>query len=238
MSQVKPMIKIHPAESRYTADHGWLKSNFSFSFADYYDPGNTSFSVLRVFNDDVVQGHRGFGAHPHQEMEIVSIVTKGQLKHQDSTGQTAVTSFGEVQRMSAGTGVVHSEMNPGDDEVHFMQIWFMPERRGLEPSYETTKYDPEKMINSLLPVVSKQSGEQIAHIHQDLTIYLSRQGPENEIRFQQKPGRSIYVFVIEGALTLNGDSKLDRRDAARIRSVEQLTIRADAEAMFMLIDLP
>ncbi|UUZ80751.1 pirin family protein [Paenibacillus sp. P26] len=232
------MIRIYPAASRYSADHGWLKSNFSFSFGDYYDPENTRFGPLRVFNDDIIAPHRGFGAHPHREMEIVSVVLKGQLKHEDSTGHSAVTTFGEVQRMSAGTGIIHSEVNPGDEDVHLLQIWFAPDRPGLTPSYETTKYDPSRMAGALLPIVSNQSGEHIAHIHQDMTIYLSELGAGQSLEFVQPEGRRIYVFTIEGELTLNGDAKLARRDAARIEGTPRLSIRSEADSTFMLIDLP
>lgn len=232
------MIKLFPAASRYTADHGWLKSNFSFSFADYYDPDNTSFGVLRVFNDDIVQAGRGFGAHPHREMEIVSIVLKGQLKHEDSTGNSAVTMYGQIQRMSAGTGIIHSEVNPGDEAVHFLQIWFMPEHNGVNPSYEISNYNPAKMKNNLLPVVSKHSGEQIAHIHQNLTLYMSELEANHTLQFDQKTDRRIYVFVIEGSLTLNATTKLGRRDSARIEDVSGLHIQTDSGATFLLIDLP
>ncbi|GAB2701099.1 pirin family protein [Paenibacillus thermoaerophilus] len=232
------MINVYPASSRYTADHGWLRSSFSFSFAEYYDPDNVQFGPLRVFNDDIVQGRRGFGAHPHREMEIVSVVLRGRLKHEDSTGKTAVTSWGEVQRMSAGTGIVHSEVNPGDEEVNFLQLWFTPAVRGLEPSYEATRYDTAKLRNALLPVVSHQSGEGVAHIHQDLTIYLSELDAGRELTFTQPEGRRIYVFVIEGELALNGEARLGRRDAARIEQTPELKIASPSGATFMLIDLP
>lgn len=234
------MIQVYPAASRYSADHGWLQSNFSFSFAGYQDPDNMGFSVLRVFNDDVVQPSRGFGAHPHREMEIVSVVLKGQLMHQDSTGNKEVLRPGEVQRMSAGTGIVHSEMNPSDsEEASFLQLWFFPDEAGLTPSYEQTAYDQTKLRNQLLPVVSgRMKGEGIAHIHQDLTIYLSELGSDHEISFEQQSGRKIYVFVIEGSVMLN-DEQLNRRDAARITEVTQLLIRANnGDAKLMLIDLP
>ncbi|TVY10398.1 pirin family protein [Paenibacillus cremeus] len=232
------MINIYPAASRYSADHGWLQSNFSFSFADYYDPSNMSFGVMRVLNDDIIQGKRGFGAHPHREMEIVTIVLKGHLKHEDSTGHSAITTFGEVQRMSAGTGIIHSEMNPGDEEVHLLQLWFMPGQNGLQPSYETTKYDLNQMKNNLLPVVSNHSGDNIAHIHQDMTIYMSELEAGQSVRFEQPEGRRIFVFTIEGELALNGESKLGRRDSARIEQLSSLELSSATGATFMLIDLP
>lgn len=232
------MINVYPAESRFSSDHGWLQSSFSFSFGDYYDPDNTEFGPLCVFNDDTVAGHRGFGAHPHREMEIVSIVLRGQLKHEDSTGHTAVTGFGGVQRMSAGTGIIHSEVNPADEEVELLQIWFHPNQRQLEPSYETTQYDPAQMNNRLLPVVSNHSGPGVAHIHQDMTIYMSKLDSGQPLHFSQQEGRRIYVFVIEGSLTLNGTTELKKRDAARITDQSALDLSTTQGATLLLIDLP
>jgi len=236
------MITIYPSESRYQANHGWLRSNFSFSFAEYYDPNNLHFGPMRVLNDDVVQPNRGFGAHPHQEMEIVSIVLKGQLMHEDSTGHSATTTFGGVQRMTAGTGVMHSEMNPSStEEVQFLQLWFLPESRGLTPSYEKTTFDIEKLKNRLLPVVSKaQASEQVADIHQDLTIYLSDLEAGQSLEFRTNADRRIFVFVIEGELNLKGDSEatLHKRDSARITALAELQLHAASDTRFMLIDLP
>jgi redox-sensitive bicupin YhaK (pirin superfamily) len=233
------MIQVHPAESRYSADHGWLNSNFSFSFADYYDPNNLNFGPLRVFNDDVVQPSKGFGAHPHREMEIVSVVLKGQLQHEDSAGNTATSTFGEIQRMSAGTGIIHSEVNPSDnEEVHFLQLWFLPDTESLTPEYEHTSFDLQKMKNTLLPVVSNKPSDGIANIHQDMTMYMSELDVNEKIFFTQKDGRRIYVFVIEGELTLNDGTKLNKRDAARITEHSSLEIASDSGATFMLIDLP
>jgi redox-sensitive bicupin YhaK (pirin superfamily) len=233
------MIDVRKAESRYSADHGWLKSKFSFSFANYYDPDNMNFGPLRVFNDDVVQPQTGFGAHPHREMEIVSVVLKGALQHEDSAGNKEVIRPGEIQRMTAGTGIVHSEVNPSaTEEVNFLQLWFEPEEYGLPPSYEQKAYDRDAMKNQLLPVVSKQSSEKVVHIHQDLTMYLSDLDPGKSIRFEQKPGRRIYVFVMEGELVLDGETTLSRRDAARITDQASLELSTRKGAAFMLIDLP
>jgi redox-sensitive bicupin YhaK (pirin superfamily) len=233
------MIQVYPAESRFSADHGWLKSNFSFSFADYYDPDNLNFGPLRVLNDDIVQPGRGFGSHPHREMEIVSIVLKGQLKHEDSTGNTATSTYGEIQRMSAGTGIIHSETNPSEDEeVHLLQLWFLPSEEGLTPSYEHSSFDTKKMKNTLLPVVSKQSSDGVAYIHQDMTIHLSELEANTDLLFTQAEGRRIYVFVIEGDVTLNDGTALKKRDAARITEHSSLKIASNTGANFMLIDLP
>ncbi|HEU4965424.1 MAG TPA: pirin family protein [Bacilli bacterium] len=233
------MIQLHPAESRFTANHGWLKTSFSFSFAEYYDPRNMNFGPLRVVNDDVVQPGEGFGMHPHKEMEIVSIVLKGQLQHEDSMGHKEVIRRGEVQRMTAGTGVVHSEVNPSDtDVVNLFQLWFLPDTPGLTPSYEQIAYDTEAMTNHLLPVVAKNPpSANVAKIHQDLTLYLSALEGGRSLTFEQPAGRRIYVMVFSGDLTLNGETLKDR-DAARITDVERLEIASDNGASFMLIDLP
>jgi quercetin 2,3-dioxygenase len=234
------MINVHKAENRYSNDHGWLKTNFSFSFADYYDPKNIQFGALRVLNDDIIAPQKGFGSHPHREMEIVSIVLAGFLKHEDSTGTTATTTFGGVQRMSAGTGIVHSEVNPSDtEEVNLLQLWFLPEKEGLAPSYEQTSFDITNLKNNLLPVVTKNAQEDtIAKINQDLTIYLSDLEEEKELSFEQLQGRRTYIFVIEGKLLLNDETPINKRDDARITEVTTLNIKALANSRFMLIDLP
>ncbi|MGM9988379.1 MAG: pirin family protein [Bacillaceae bacterium] len=232
-------MEVYAANRRYTANHGWLKSNFSFSFAEYHDPTNIHFGVMRVLNDDIVQPSKGFGMHPHKEMEIVTIVLDGELEHKDSAGHTAKTGFGGIQRMSAGTGIYHSEYNPSrEKEVNLLQMWFFPEVNGLTPSYEQTSYDISKMKNALLPVVTKNpTSDEVAHIHQDLTIYLSNLEEGREITFTQQEGRRIFLFVIEGSLVVNGET-LNTRDSARIKDVANLQLTASQQTKFMLIDLP
>ncbi|WP_338753442.1 pirin family protein [Bacillus sp. FJAT-52991] len=234
------MIEVYPASSRYSANHGWLKSNFSFSFAEYYDPANMQFGPMRVLNDDWVAPKRGFGMHPHSEMEIVSIVLKGFLEHKDSSGHSAVTTYGEIQRMSAGTGIFHSEMNPSaDEEVNLLQLWFMPDEAGLTPSYEQTKYDLKKLKNQLLPVVTKNpTSNEMAHIHQDLTIYLSEIDKGETIQFEQPAGRRVFLMILEGQARVNHQYQLGARDSARITNVPTLTIEAEENVKLMLIDLP
>ncbi|HSH24277.1 MAG TPA: pirin family protein [Massilibacterium sp.] len=234
------MITIYKAESRYEANHGWLLSKFSFSFAEYFDPNNLQFGPMRVLNDDIVQPNNGFGMHPHREMEIVSIVLKGHLQHEDTALHKSVTTFGEIQRMSAGTGVYHSEMNPSaTEEVNFLQLWFLPEQYNLQPSYEKTKYPIEKMKNNLLAVVTKNPTEEgIAHINQDLTIYLSELDDQHELTFTQEKNRRIFLFVIDGSMTINNNYTLSKRDSARITETPSLTIKANKPTTFMLIDLP
>ncbi len=234
------MIKLYPAASRYSANHGWLQCNFSFSFADYHDPTNMSFGPLRVFNDDFIQPGEGFGTHPHRDMEIVTFVLKGQLQHKDNTGGEEVLKPGEVQRMTAGTGILHSEINTSPDEVaNTLQLWFLPWEKGLKPSYEQKAYNGEATKNQLLPVVSSRiKSEEITYIHQDLTIFMASLEEGHTITFHQEEGRKIYVFVTHGQLELNGEYKMNDRDAARITDVTELSIRSQAGASFMLMDLP
>lgn len=232
------MFQVYPSNSRYSVDAGWLRSHLSFSFGEYFDPNNTSFGVMRVCNDDEVAGGKGFGPHPHSDMEVVTIVLEGKVKHEDNLGNVEVISVGEVQRMSAGTGIVHAEYNGSETEgVKFLQLWFMPQERGLTPSFETKRYDQEQLNNALLPVVSAKGGERVASIHQDMTIYLSRLEQGRELTFVQAEGRRVFLFVIEGKLLVNGH-ELGRRDTARIQDVSELEIAALDEAFFMVIDLP
>jgi quercetin 2,3-dioxygenase len=234
------MIQVYPAKERFSANHGWLQCNFSFSFADYYDPNNLNFGPLRVFNDDFIQPQEGFGMHPHRDMEIFTVVLKGELKHQDSMGNTEILRPGEVQRMTAGTGIVHSEVNSSESEVaNTLQLWFLPNQQGLTPSYEQKAYDQNALKNNLLPVLSNRlQSAQIAYIHQDLTLYLSVLESGKSLSFSQESNRRIYFFVMEGNVTLNQNTKLNRRDAARITDVTELDIAASVDSQYMLIDLP
>ncbi|MFJ5758906.1 pirin family protein [Neobacillus sp. NPDC093182] len=202
------MIQVYPADTRYTVKNEWLESNLSFSFGEYYDTSNIRFGPLHVFNDDTVQGGRGFGIHPHREAEIVSIVLKGKLKHEDNLGNSGIISYGNIQRISAGTGVLHSEFNASnDEEVRFLQLWFSPNEKKLTPSYEDISYDVEQLENNLLPVLSEA-------------------------------GRKIYVFTIEGEILINGDTVLKSQDAARITDIHEITIQGNLDSFFLLIDLP
>ncbi len=189
------MITLYPASGRNEADLDWLQTGRSFSFGDYQDENNMGFGVLRVFNDDFIAPGRGFGAHPHSDMEIVSIVLSGRLRHEDSLGNEAVTTFGGVQRMSAGSGVIHTEHNPLKEEtVNLLQIWFMPEQRGKNPSYTTSQFDPEQLNGRLLPVVAREGGEAVADIGQDLTIYMSRLQAGEQLSFRQAAGAVFFCL--------------------------------------------
>ncbi|WP_239618216.1 pirin family protein [Cohnella mopanensis] len=234
------MISIQRANERYSADHGWLKSNFSFSFADYYDPEYVQFGPMRVLNDDSIAATEGFGMHPHREMEIVTIVLSGRLEHKDSLGNRAETTWGGIQRMSAGTGVFHSEYNISEDEqLDLLQMWFLPNVKGVTPSYETTEFDKDGLADALVPVASSRGVEgKVASLHQDMTIYLSDPSAGKPLTYSQLGGRKVFLFVLEGDVSVNGEVELSRRDAARIEDVPELTIVSKDGARIVLIDLP
>ena len=241
------MITVYPKHTRIRHDHGWLQSNFSFSFGEDFDENNAKFGPMRVCNDDTVAPRRGFGAHPHADMEIVSVVLSGKLRHEDSLGNVAVTGFGEVQRMSAGSGVIQTEANPSDDEpVNLLQMWFEPSAPGLTPSYETSAFDPNGLSGKFVPIVTPQGGPGAAKINQDMTIYLSRLPAGESLEFLQAPDRRAFLFVVEGAIYAAnaGDptetATLRTRDTARITETPHLkfTAAGEEEAFFLLIDLP
>jgi redox-sensitive bicupin YhaK (pirin superfamily) len=233
------MIQIKRSDERFSAKSDWLESHFSFPFGPYYDEENLNFGPLRVLNDDIIQPGKGFGIHPHRDAEVVSIVLKGQLKHEDSLKNVGIIKFGDIQRMTAGTGVLHSEVNPSDhEETHILQLWFLPNQKQLPPSYEDISFNPEELKNQLLAVVSSNPGENTAMIHQDMTLYLSKLDVEKELQFRQQAGRKIYLFVIDGELLINGDVTLQKRDDARITDLHDLTLTAKQDSFFLLIDLP
>jgi redox-sensitive bicupin YhaK (pirin superfamily) len=232
------MIQVLPAAERHFADLGWLRSQPVYSFGSYHDPKRTGFGVMRVCNDDYLAPGRGFGAHPHSDMEIVSIVLNGRIRHEDNLGNSVVSAFGEIQRMSAGSGVIHTEFNASEDEeLRLLQLWFMPRERGVKPSYEATSYDPDKLHNALLPVVSAQPAEHVAGIGQDMSIYLSKLEPGVTLPYAAKSDRKLFVYIIEGELTLLGQ-KLSTADTAEIQQVDGIELAADTAAFIMLIDMP
>ncbi len=232
------MIQVLPAAERHFADLGWLRSQPVYSFGSFHDPKRTGFGAMRVCNDDYLAPGRGFGAHPHSDMEIVSIVLNGQIRHEDNLGNSVVSSFGEIQRMSAGTGVIHTEFNASqDEELRLLQLWFMPRERGVQPSYEATSYDTGKLQNALLPVVSAAGSENVASIGQDMTIYLGKLEPGVSLPHTADPDRKLFVYVIEGDLSLLGE-KLGAGDIAEIEQVEQVELAAASAAFIMLVDMP
>lgn len=229
---------LHRANERGHANHGWLDSYHSFSFAGFYDPNKIHFGALRVLNDDTVKGGNGFGKHPHDNMEIVSIPLSGDLKHEDSTGRKEVIRQYDVQIMSAGSGIVHSEMNANaDKEVKFLQIWVFPKERNITPRYEQKTFRPEDRKNRLQTVVAPEGGEAVT-INQDAWFSLGNleQGVTTEYTLRQ-PGNGVYAFVIEGEVEVAG-TRLNKRDAAGVWDTGRFEIKAGTNAELLLIEVP
>ncbi len=233
------MLTIRPAAERGHFDHGWLNTWHTFSFADYFDPAHHQFRTLRVINEDFVQPGYGFGTHPHRDMEIVTYVLEGGLAHKDSMGNGSTIRPGDVQRMSAGTGVLHSEYNHSKDElVHLLQIWIFPEKKGLEPSYEQKTFSDDEKRNRLRLVASRDGREGSVTIHQNASIYAGILENGGAVRHQLAPGRHAWVQVARGSVTVNGQT-LNQGDGAAIsdESALQLTGADSQPAEFLLFDL-
>lgn len=226
-----------PSESRGLADHGWLKSRHTFSFADYYDPKRMGFGALRVINDDFVAAGKGFGTHPHRDMEIISIPLSGILKHRDSEGNAALIKKGEVQIMSAGTGIFHSEHNASDsEEVRFLQIWVTPKKFGVKPRYDQKNYELKE--NELTLVVSPEGKGTSVGINQDAYFSLGLLTHGKTISYDVKqPGNGVFVFVLAGSLNVNGQ-ELGTRDGVGISKTEKLTLHATSGAEVLLMEVP
>ncbi len=229
---------IHKAADRGHANFGWLDSHHSFSFGQYYDEAKIHFGALRVLNDDVVDGGGGFGTHPHDNMEIVSIPLKGDLEHKDSTGRQAVIKQNDVQIMSAGTGIQHSEKNLNAGEpVHFLQIWVLPKKRNIEPRYDQKTFNPTDRKNKFQTVVAPDD-DQAVWINQDAWFSLGNLNAGFEITYEvKKTGNGVYAFVLEGDVNINGQ-QLNKRDAIGIADTNELTIIAGSAAQVLLIDVP
>lgn len=233
------MIDIIPSEKRYHADHGWLDTRWHFSFADYYDPNNMNWGPLRVFNDDVVQAGGGFDFHPHKDMEIVSYIVDGELEHKDRLGNRHVNKAGEVQVMSAGTGIVHAESNPSNSAMRLIQLWILPRHKNLPPRWEQKAFTRGDRHNRLLPVVSADDAkvDGALTIDQDARIYVSSLDAGKDVVHESAAGRHAYVFVIKGEVELNGRT-LKAGDQARVKDETRLGISANADSELMLLDLP
>jgi redox-sensitive bicupin YhaK (pirin superfamily) len=232
------MIEIRRSEERGYADHGWLKSYHSFSFADYYDPQHIQFGPLRVINEDRVAPGMGFGTHGHRDMEIISYVLEGELAHKDSMGNGSVIRPGDVQRMSAGTGVRHSEYNhAAHDTTHFLQIWIMPDRTGIEPGYEEKRFDSTDKRGRLRLVASSDGAEGSVLVHQDMRLYAGLFDGDESATLVLQPGRRAYVHVARGRIIANGQP-LEAGDAARLESVDALALTQGEGAEVLVFDLP
>lgn len=229
---------FHPSDSRGHADHGWLNTHHSFSFANYHNPQKMNFGVLRVLNDDSVAPGRGFGKHPHDNMEIVSIPLEGDLEHQDSMGNTSVIKQGDVQIMSAGTGVFHSEYNKNEDkDVKFLQIWVFPQERNIEPRYGQKSYPVGDRKNQFQTVVSPEDDHAVT-INQQAWFSLGNfeAGKKNAYQIKRK-GNGVYVFLLEGIATIDGH-KLNKRDAIGVWDTNEINVEFSEDSELLLIDVP
>jgi redox-sensitive bicupin YhaK (pirin superfamily) len=236
----KKMKKIiHRASERGHADHGWLNAHHSFSFANWYDPSKVHFGMLRVLNDDVVASGQGFGMHPHNDMEIITIILKGTLQHKDNMGNGSVIRPGDVQVMSAGTGVMHSEFNPSStEEVNLFQLWIFPKEKGIKPRYDQKTFDPTQRKNHIQTVASgfKLNGE--LYIHQDAAISLAHINKDNSLTYTiNKKGNGTYVMVVNGSIEIDGE-KLNSRDAIGISEADTFEMKATIDVDLLFIEVP
>ncbi|MEQ9591968.1 MAG: pirin family protein [Cyclobacteriaceae bacterium] len=230
---------LHRADTRGHANHGWLDTNHTFSFASYYNPERMHFGALRVLNDDFVSGGMGFGKHPHDNMEIISIPLQGDLEHKDSMGNTTTIRQNDVQIMSAGTGVQHSEYNKNKDQkVNFLQLWIFPKVKDISPRYDQKTFLPEGRVNSLQQIVSPDKDGAGVMINQDAWLHLGKftSGHKSEYGINQK-GNGVYVFVIDGKIKVE-DQELSRRDGLGISDTPKISIEAISDAEVLLIEVP
>ena len=231
---------LHKAETRGNADHGWLQSFHTFSFAGYHNPERIHFGVLRVLNDDTVKGGMGFGKHPHDNMEIISIPLEGDLEHKDSMGNTTVIRKGDIQVMSAGTGIQHSEYNKNADEtVKFLQIWIFPNKRNVQPRYDQITLNEFDRKNKLQQILSPNPDDEGVWIHQDAWFHLGQLDNNTSIDYSiKKSGNGVYAFVIEGSFSINGIT-LDKRDGLGIWDTEGFNITSKVDrAEILLMEVP
>lgn len=234
------MIYLRPSQARGWADHGWLQSWHSFSFAGYYDPAHMGWGNLRVLNEDRIDPGTGFGAHPHSDMEIISYVIAGALSHQDSMGHVQTIHPGEVQRMTAGTGVVHSEFNHAPSHTHFLQIWLLPSAQGLAPSYEQRMFSTEEKTNALRLVASPDGTQGAVRLNADARLFAGlirpRAGQMMVLEHVQDPARKAYVHVLQGQVQVNGHG-LQAGDAALLAEVSRIHLQSTADAHVLVFDL-
>ena len=230
---------IHRAATRGHANHGWLNSYHTFSFANYHNPERMNFGVLRVLNDDTVSAGMGFGTHPHDNMEIISIPLEGDLEHKDSMGNITVIKEGDVQVMSAGTGVTHSEYNKNKDkEVKFLQIWVFPNKKNVTPRYDQISLRDIAKENAFYQVVSPNKEEQGVWIHQDAWFHIGKLTKENSDTYTiKKEGNGVYAFILEGEVAINGES-LSKRDGMGIWNTDSFKVEATEDARILLMEVP
>jgi len=232
------MTEIRRSNERGYADHGWLKSFHTFSFADYFDPEHVQIGPLRVINEDRVQAGQGFGTHGHRDMEIISYVLEGELAHKDSMGNGSTIRPGDVQRMSAGSGVRHSEFNPSSTHpVHFLQIWIQPNAQGIAPSYEEKRFSVQEKRGRLRIIASPDQADGSVLIHQDARVYAGLFDGDESAALNVEPGRTLYVHVARGSVTANG-TDLNSGDAVTLTDTGKLELRNGQQAEVLVFDLP
>ena len=234
------MIQIIKSNEHHKSEMDWLSTYYHFSFADYFDPQKMNYGPLRVFNDDTIQPATGFDFHPHNDMEIITYVIDGELEHQDSHGNQGTIRPGEIQVMTAGSGILHSERNHSNEKpLHLLQMWVVPDKKGLEPSWQQKEFSKEQRLDKLLQVVSPLDSNKndALTIHQNASFYVSNLTQGVEILHELQPGRKAYVFVISGQIKIN-DILMQTRDAAKIDEESKLSIKSEKQTELLLIDLP
>jgi redox-sensitive bicupin YhaK (pirin superfamily) len=232
-------VIIHRASSRGHANYGWLDTHHTFSFSQYYNPERMHFGVLRVLNDDIVTGGRGFGTHPHDNMEIISIPLKGDLEHKDSMGNVQVIRENDIQVMSAGSGITHSEYNRNSEsDVNFLQIWIYPNQKNVTPRYGQLALDPSKMQNRLQQILSPSQDDDGVWIHQDAWFHMGNFSKNNSAEYKlKKSGNGIYIFVLEGEV-IAGDTTLGKRDGMGIWETNNIVLKANTDAQILIMEVP
>jgi len=232
-------LHIFPSSSRGKAEHGWLLSRFSYSFAEYYNPNRMGFGMLRVLNDDIVEPGEGFGTHPHNNMEIITIPLSGSLEHRDNMGNGSIIHSGEVQVMSAGTGIMHSEFNPSKiEKVNLFQIWIIPNKKNVQPRYDQKEFDLSKRMNTLQLLVAPEGYDDSLFIYQDAFISIGRLdlGFVNKYKIR-KEGNGLFIMVISGTVEIDGKI-MESRDAAEISNTREIDIKALGFSEILLIEVP
>jgi len=230
---------LHKAASRGHAKHDWLDAHHTFSFASYHNPQRMNFGVLRVLNDDIIDGGKGFGTHPHDNMEIITIPLEGELEHKDSMGNTGVIRPNEIQVMSAGTGVYHSEYNKNKEKkINLLQIWIFPNKQNVAPRYGQATFNPSERINKLQLLISPNADEQSLWVHQDVWFYLGKLQKDFTVDYNlKKKENGIYIFVISGSVFVN-EELLDQRDGIGIWDIQKITLKAETNCEVLLMDVP
>jgi len=230
------MINVRKSEERGHADHGWLKTFHTFSFATYFDPQHTKFRALRVLNEDWVEGGQGFGTHPHENMEIITYIIEGELEHKDSMGNGSVIHAGELQRMTAGIGVTHSEFNPTKETTHLLQIWLYPDTINLQPGYEQRDFSEKRVPDKLILLASKTGRDGSLTVNQDVELYGSLLTAGQQLEQAVKANRHLWIQLVKGRLHVNG-TELQTGDGASVSDEKRVILRADETSEFLLFDL-